>query len=220
MRNHPPGLRTHSVQADVVAKEREHEGRTSPANASSPMDATLASLPLAEASPSPARQLLQLLETSAPELKGPYPVPSELQQTGGIRVLRMKLSPEALGDVDVTMRRSRDGLRIEVTVANQAVTKALQADIEFLKARIGGLLHSGSTGAVSIIVQSADSGTTGPSPLPPAAGGDQAMASAFSSGHGGRPSSHKEDAPFRFRGSARHEEEVPLRPVAASARVV
>ena len=168
----------------------------------------------------PARQLLQLLEATVRDVRAASAIPAEIQHTGVIRVLRMKLKPEALGEVDVTLRRSGTELRVEVNVAKQAAANAIQADIELLKERIGSLLHPESPRSVHITVQPLE-GNTGAAPFDGSnAGSDHAAPNAFAQGQGGQPPSHKEEASSGFRGSLRHEEDVPMRPVASVTRVV
>lgn len=174
-----------------------------------------------EIAPSPAQQLLTLLERAKPALEMAPPRSADVQQVSEVKMLRLKLRPNALGEVEVILRRSSRQLRIEVMVTEQSAANALQADMEFLKERISGLLHAEAAKSVSIVVRTTDSASTEVPLFHRDGGGNPGHASSgsLSSGGGDRPTPHKEDTSSRSRGRDQNDKSSPLRP-ASNGRVV
>ncbi|MCA3561400.1 MAG: flagellar hook-length control protein FliK [Aestuariivirga sp.] len=162
-------------------------------------------VPETPVTPAPARQILALLDApgaALPMVANPLLNPSGA--TGEIRVLRMKLRPEALGDVDITLRRRGADMRIDITVTTQAAADALQTDLGLLKERVGSLLRPEGAQSVVVVVQSADNLPT----LQGGASGDagSAMGGSFAEGGGERSPSRKRETPSPAREGEGHEE--------------
>ncbi|MCA3554250.1 flagellar hook-length control protein FliK [Aestuariivirga sp.] len=161
----------------------------------------------------PVRQILALLDTPGAVL--PMVTNTLLNAsgpTGEIRVLRMKLRPEALGEVDITLRRRGADMRIDITVTTQAAADALRTDLGLLKERVGNLLRPEGAQSVVVVVQSADS-------LPTPQGGatgdaGSAMGGSFAAGGGERSPSRKRETPSPAREGESHEE-IRLQPASA-----
>ncbi len=118
----------------------------------------------APAVPPASRQLMVQLEAVLKSRSVSTGSPLQTLSSGGeVKILRMKLKPELLGEVDVMLRRVGGEMRIHITVAKQAAADALQGDLAFLSDRICGLVPSEAAPAITLYVQSSDGNV--PSPI-------------------------------------------------------
>lgn len=159
---------------------------------------------------SPAAQVLDLIESAAPVSKPgalpPYPGPVA---AGDLRVLRMRLHPDSLGEVDVALRRRGKELHIEIAVTRQVAADAIQADIGVLSERIGLLLAGEDTHSIHIVTQLADNAPASPSSQAGRYAGET-FAGGAASGSGERPPPRKQDAPTPRKEREGHEESQPV----------
>lgn len=166
----------------------------------------------------PAQQIIALMTGphSSERLLASSPEQSQMPSVE-IRTLRLKLKPEDLGEVDVTLRRSGSEMKIHISVTRKAAADALQNDLGLLEDRLGGVLLGGSSQPVTITIRSPDAYTPFGSQLdsgspgnPPSTDGNGQATHG-----GGRPSSGKEDAPSRFKRQQTDEEDSHLRTIAS-----
>lgn len=80
---------------------------------------------------------------------------------GEIRLLRMKLRPEELGDVEVVLRSSDSGMKIQIFVSHESVVEGLSHELDLLGDRVASLLALKSPAAIVITVQATGSAQTG-----------------------------------------------------------
>lgn len=158
-------------------------------------------LQTAAASSSPALQIIaSLSETS---VATPTMTPMLFQaapQSGEVRVLRMTLRPDDLGDVEITLRLSGGEIRVHIAVATPAAAEALQRDRTLLEDRLGSLLPPGAQPSLTIMMQVPESREPQP-PLLPQRGNAEGSSPGFGSqqdGNGSRSSSTKEGARARW----------------------
>lgn len=118
--------------------------------------------PLPPASPA-AQILTRIAELTAPPeeratLARSAPLTSagtaDPAQTPSLRTLRIRLEPESLGEVEVTLRQTANGVRVEIQVAHNTAAETLIRDLSLLEDKLSGLLGtSAATAAVSISLQ-------------------------------------------------------------------
>ncbi len=173
--------------------------------------------------PSPARQIMQCLETSTASGQMPItPLMTALPQAQDVKVLRMKLRPDALGDVELSLRRNTNEMHIHITVTKRSTADMLQGEIAALRDRIDSLLPAETTHTITISVVTQDG-----SPLSNAAGSmpgepgtlDAGQGSLGSAG-GDRSTPHKEERPLQQREWAGHDRDTPLQSSADGGLVV
>lgn len=156
----------------------------------------------------PALQILSHLSgnpnlTRSPEPRGETlaaggPVFSEAASASStMKSVRIKLRPEELGDVEVTLRRNGTGLTVLINVAKPEAAEAVRQDMSILEERLGFTLASGPAQPVTVIVQTADQSTllgqsSSQSDWQQHAGG-AGTASGQSAERDGRSSSGKQD---------------------------
>lgn len=151
-------------------------------------------------SSAPVRQLQSLLEGAIEEFQH-GPTLSSIARTPGpgnavaseVKVFKMRLKPDALGDVEVILRRSGSELRIVIQVEKQATADAINSDMSLLNENLGGLLAEDGSPFTVVTVVSTDLGQSVGSEAGSRAGGDSAERgqSAFHSGGEERPPPHK-----------------------------
>lgn len=146
---------------------------------------------------SPAHQLVARLAPLNTVLRVASPASLQTNLQGGeIKVLRLRLRPEALGDVDVTLRRDGTGTHVRISVAKDIAAISLHGDLAWLRERMGELFTSEHTPKITITVQVSDALPQAGSPLPrgdsEALGSGQGQTSSWS---GERPTPRKQDAP-------------------------
>jgi hypothetical protein len=167
-------------------------GASSPPSSNS-VDLQVTSMPI---EPSPARQLLSLIEVPLkPLLTSPTSVMGIQTQNEEVRVLRMTLMPANLGEVEVTFRRRGTEMQIRIAVSKQAAADALQGDLGFLKERIAALQPADGTHSILIMMSSPEGSV--PTGVQPHFRNEN---DSIATGHGGppsgggeRPSPRKED---------------------------
>ena len=207
--------------------EREPLARSEQARNLPPPDGCISSVsqitPVDVKTPSPARQLLQFIESSSVPVQNPASYfTAALPQVGEVKVLRMKLTPEALGDVELSLRRSSSEMRIHITVTKKTAAELLQGDIDILRDRIGGLLPAETSHTITISVVSADTSQaiSAPGSLPVEPGIADSGQSFLGSAGGDRPTPHKEDRPLPHGEWDRHDQDTPVRPNSDGGLVV
>lgn len=152
--------------------------------------------------PSPAAQILtKIAEASTPSHPSLLATQPSIQTVGDVRVLRIVLRPEALGEVDLTLRRAGADMRIHIAVTTAAAAEALQRDRSLLEERIGSLLPPGSQHYVTIVMQVPEL-REAPIPFPPMRSGADGSSPGFggsADGGGGRSLPDKEEKPSRWK---------------------
>jgi len=142
----------------------------------------------------------QLLPILASELRTHHVnTTSSLQQTSAdveIKVLRMTLKPEALGHIEVTLRRAGSELRIQIAVEKEAAADALQRDLGLLRERLGDLVAGDNSHSITIVVQQPDLPISSSSPSTARTAGELGNAGQGSLHFGGKDKSapHEQDA--------------------------
>lgn len=130
---------------------------------------------------------------------------------GEVKVLRMKLKPEELGDVEVVLRHTGGETHIHISVSRPAAAEALRRDLGILEDRLGPLLAATVPPAITISVQAenqtqaAHLGQENQTGNSPGNFGTQADAQ-----RGGSSSRGKEDLPFLSKTEDRDAETLPL----------
>lgn len=113
---------------------------------------------------SPAAQILtRIAELAAPPEERPSlarsaPLTSagtpDLAHSPSLRTLRIRLEPETLGEVEVTLRQTVKGVKVEILVAHSTTAETLARDLSLLEDKLSGLLGtSAAAAAVSISLQ-------------------------------------------------------------------
>ena len=136
-----------------------------------------------------------------------------LSQPTEIRVLRMKLRPEELGDVEVTLRRTAGEMKIHIAVTKEAAAEALRRDLSILEDRMGTLVTGSAAQTITIAVQPADV-SQGQNPTSFAQGDDAAYSAGPREQTGGnerQPTSGKEHASSQRKGDERDVEDALAR---------
>lgn len=157
----------------------------------------------------PAAQILREIETArSPVLLTPGSAQDKIPPTPEIRVLRVRLRPEELGDVELTLRRSGTGLKVHIAVEKPSAAEWLQRDLTVLNDRIGELLAVSSEQPVTIVVQSMETTGAQPSATEQRAAGDRGTAGFGTQSDDGsrRPRPGRDDDRSSARGHARDDE--------------
>jgi len=113
---------------------------------------------------SPAAQILTRITELAATAEGratparSVPLPAartpDLAHSPSFRTLRIRLEPESLGQVEVTLRQTAKGVKVEIQVAHSTTAETLLLDLSLLEDKLSGLLGtSAATAAVSISLQ-------------------------------------------------------------------
>lgn len=188
--------------------------------------------PLPPASPA-AQILTRIAELTAPPeeratLARSAPLTSagtaDPAQTPSLRTLRIRLEPESLGEVEVTLRQTAKGVKVEIQVAHSTTAETLLLDLSLLEDKLSGLLGtSAATAAVSISLQagSAPEPRTAPgtSQSFTAAGPETGAAGGGSAGQReSRPQGN--ETPSHLNRTRPDEDEVAMRGPARMGRVV
>jgi hypothetical protein len=157
----------------------------------------------------PVKQIVRNIEaiarpmmfTAAPE-EGPQRPPTEL------RVLRIALRPVELGDVELTLRRSGEELRVHIAVSRPSTAERLQRDLTVLTDRVGDLLSGSSQQAVTIVVQPLEAMAIPTAPPEPGPPGNWSATNFSSQPEGGsrRQPSGKDDGRNPVKGHGRNDE--------------
>lgn len=166
----------------------------------------------------PAHQIIDLIASPAPSGGARFISPQGSSVgTGEIKVLRLKLKPDALGEVEVTLRRVSSEMKVHITVERKETAEALKKDLGFLEDRLGVALSPGSSQSIAISLKQADTF--------PSAGSQRehywngGFTTGESGGHsdfgGGRSPSGKEEAPSQFGRRKLDDEDNSLEPSAA-----
>jgi hypothetical protein len=203
------------------SKERERDIMLTPAAIK---DAEVA------AYPSPAVQIISQINAAVAEGQVQATALSATQQAqfadpalpspSEVKALRLKLQPEELGDVEVTIRRAGLHTMVTITVTDQAAMEAISKDKGFLEERLGSLLTPGASNTVMVSMEIRDAG-----PAPdqgPQTGGGQGSSEAAPGGRGsgrnGRPDHHEHSAGMT--GDEHETDDRILRVAAGSGRIV
>lgn len=149
---------------------------------------------------SAARQILDLIESNDHASRSAAPASVETRSLlagGDVRMLRMKLHPDSLGDVDVTLRRRGKEMHIEIVVTQQAAADAIQADIGLLNDRVGKLLAAEDAHNIRISIQPPDNTSSIAGPFSSESRCDAAgtFGGGAATGSGEGPPPRKQDAP-------------------------
>ena len=191
-----------------------------------------------EAAPTPALQIISQVaslakpvETAAPAVstaaaKPLRPTESPIIPYTEVKALRIRLQPEALGEVEVILRRAGHETKVTIAVAEPAAVDSLRRDMSLLEDRLGGLLAPGSAQVVTVALQAAE-----PKPSTDTASqqGANPFTGADATASGGRGSAREEKQAPQGQQPAwttttkdRNEEDRPARRPAAAdrARVV
>ena len=163
-----------------------------------------------------AKQLLSLLEAPVKALPPMIvsDVRKEVPEGIAIKALRMTLRPESLGEVEVTIRRSGNEVRVHIQLSRQAAADELRDGLDQLNSRLGGLLPREMSPQITVSVREPEVG------LGPALNhtftrlsGDGVQGGGHGgilSGNGERSSPHKDESRSRLPKSNRHESDTPL----------
>ncbi|MFM8748033.1 MAG: flagellar hook-length control protein FliK [Aestuariivirga sp.] len=144
----------------------------------------------------PAEQILSHVSGEAPGLTGKthHSGAGFLADAGpggrtGMTVLRLRLQPETLGDVEVTLRRRSTDVVVHISVNSEETARTLQQDVALLQDRLGLALSGEAVAAVQISVRDQPAQT----PNQPMAGSGQS--SGFAAPSGGEPGSDRRPPP-------------------------
>lgn len=96
---------------------------------------------------SPADQIMSSLSTAYEHHRWDQFYPTELS------VLRIRIMPKELGEVDVILRRSGGEVRVHILVACSITAEALRHDTNFLEDRLGSLSFAKSAHTVSVEIR-------------------------------------------------------------------
>lgn len=147
-----------------------------------------------------------------------------LAQGSSVKTLRIRLEPESLGEVEVTLRQTAAGVRVEIQVAQSTTAETLARDLSLLEDKLSGLLGtSAATAAISISLQAG-----GPLDTRPTSGTSQGFpqagpeAGAGGGGAAGQRESRPEayEAPVKLNRTGQDEEDTAIRSSARTGRVV
>lgn len=165
-----------------------------------------------------AKQLLSLLEEPVKVLQLPLTVThiENFQDGVELKVLRMRLRPDSLGDVEITLRRSGGELQVHIQVSRQSAADELRGTLEQLNDRLAGLLPRELSSQITVSIRQPET--------------EQGMGyhqnfqrhsgeNAQGGGYGGVPSGngegsppHKDEQRSPMPNGNRHESENPLQP--------
>jgi len=123
-----------------------------------------------------------------------------------IKVLRIRLKPDALGEVDVTLRRNGSRMNIDIMVSKSLAAEALHGDLGMLQDRVAALLGSEDRHHIKVTLHQSEPF------LSPASSGS-GMQGGQPSGGGDRQTPRKQDGPTHMARNDRHEPDGPLQPV-------
>jgi hypothetical protein len=180
--------------------------------------------------PSPAVQIMSQITAAMPPGQVQATAASPLQQAqfadpalaspSDVKALRIKLQPEELGEVEVTIRRAGLQTKVTITVAGKATAEALSMDKGFLEERLGSLFTPGTANTVMVSMEIRE---TGPAPdQSPQTGGGQGWSETAAGGRGfgrdGRPD-HREHT-LGMTGDEHETEDRSMRMAAGMGRVV
>ena len=147
-----------------------------------------------------------------------------LPQGTAVRTLRIRLEPESLGEVEVSLRQTAGGMRVEIHVTQSTTAETLARDLGLLEDKLSALLGtSAATAAVSISLQSGSLLDTRPTSGTPQ-NFTQAGVEAGAPGGGSagqresRPEGH--ETPLKLNRMGTDEEEATMRSPARTGRVV
>ena len=208
-----PGTRD---EASPTVSERERPSGVDDLRPLAAADGKTASLPDVP----PALQIISKLSELMERPSGdspPLPAPQTLRMAGDqdlprpeLRALRIRLQPEELGEVEVTLRRAGHETKVLIAVTSKAAAEQLSRDLTLLEDRLGSLLTSGAVQTVSVSLQSQDTALM----LEQAPQGSGPFTSGDASPQGGRdPASDGRSGPDRQRPPSpmarndRHEED-------------
>lgn len=152
--------------------------------------------------PSPAIQIMAAINAEAPHSGSPSGMPSapqpaqfsspELPSPSDVKALRLKLQPEELGEVEVTIRRVGLQTKVTITVAGKASADAVSKDKSILEERLSNLFNPGTGSALSFNMEIRDA-SAGQEQSPMASGGEGFSGTALPDSRG----SSREDRPDR-----------------------
>lgn len=113
--------------------------------------------------PSPAIQILTQISNAVPQgqVQGMAQSPvlqvqltdPALPSPSDVKALRIKLQPEDLGEVEVTIRRAGLQTKVTITVSGRAVADTLSMDKGFLEERLGSLFTPGTANSVLVSME-------------------------------------------------------------------
>lgn len=183
--------------------------------------------------PAPALQILAHLSTILAVAPGPSSAlfsaqhgrhfdqsampPSELKS------LRIRLQPDELGDVEVTLRRVGLETLVTIIVAGRAAAEKLGRDLSLLEDRLGSLLSSGTAQPVTVTLQSQDPGLATDQSASSGVGqhiSDEALSGGRGSGRDGRSSPESHSKQLRTAVNERNEENHMARTSGSNSRIV
>lgn len=163
-----------------------------------------------------AKQLLSLLE--APLKTLPQAMVTDLRKDvpdgAALKVLRMTLKPESLGEVEITIRRSVDEIRVHIQLSRQAAADELRGDLDQLNSRLGGLLPREMSPQITISVREPEVGLGQPQNQVFTRLNDEGAQAGGQGGilpgNGERSSPHKDEPRSRVPKSDGHDSDTPL----------
>jgi flagellar hook-length control protein FliK len=159
----PAPVSKHDVPEVLVATSGQQIRSEKKSDILPDAEATLASVstpvqPMA----TPAQQIISGLTQQYDRLE-PIPAPELVRQAAGtdpesllrteIKVLRLKLQPESLGDVDITLRRSGGEVKVGIAVSSELTAATLRQDLGLLQDRLISSLLGDTIPVIEISVR-------------------------------------------------------------------
>jgi hypothetical protein len=115
---------------------------------------------------------------------------------GGIKILRIRLQPETLGDVEVTLRRAGGEVKIGLSVGSEATAATLRQDLGTLQERLISSLLGDTTPVIEISVRDQALQSQGQYPSGTGAGSSYGLTGGSDSGSNRRPSPDRDGNSF------------------------
>lgn len=183
---------------------------------------------------SPATQILTRIGDFAAPSEGQFNVDQtapagtagtpNLPQSVSVRTLRIRLEPESLGEVEITLRQTAKGVRVEIQVAQSTTAETLSRDLSLLEDKLSVLLGaSTASAAVSISLQSGNSSDAHPAFSSPQSFAQSAAGDGSPGGGSAgqrEPRTEDNETLFKLNRTGTDEEESGMRGSARTGRVV
>ena len=181
----------------------------------------------------PALQIISKISDLAARPSGAPPglsAPQSVRVAGNedvprpqLKALRIRLQPEELGEVEVTLRRVGQETKVLIAVTSKAAADQLSRDLSLLEDRLGGLLNPGATQTVSVSLQAQDTAPMAeqaPSASSAFANSEASLQGGREPGRDGRPAPDRQRNPSPMARNERHEEDRRAGTPAPGIRVV
>lgn len=156
-----------------------------------------------QALPTPAQQIISGLREQYSRLETAQPQGRQIAEAepdplakGGIKILRIRLQPETLGEVEVTIRRSGGEVKVGLAVGSEATAATLRQDLGTLQDRLISSLLGETTPIIEISVRDLAVQTQGQYPSGTGAGSSYGLTGGNDTGSERRPSSDGEANAF------------------------